>query len=136
MIRLSLQFDFPLYRQAVEEGTGPILRGVIGLIKERMRFLFRQPKSGKVARRRIPPHDFFTRSAPGQAPAIDTGVLDRSIDGYQFKPTEAVLVVNTRYAEYLEYGTARMAARPFAIPATDYAIDQFNARGVLSRLTR
>lgn len=134
MFRLVLDFQPAAYRQAVEEGAGPVLRGVIGLVKERMRFLFRQPKRGKFAKRRIAPFDVFRRSAPKQAPAIDTGVLDNSLQGYQFKPTEAVLVVNTKYAEYLEYGTARMAARPFAVPATEYAIKEIQKRGVLASL--
>ena len=134
MISFSFVLNYPAYQQAIGEGTGPVLRGVLGIVKERMRFSFRQTKTGKMARRRVPPRDLFRRSAPGQPPAIDSGVLDNSIQGYSFQPFKAELIINTPYAAYVNYGTARMAARPFAEPAVDFAVDQFNSKGVLANL--
>ncbi len=70
-----------------------------------------QPKSG----RRYGKHQ---ASAPGESPAMDTGVLAASVmteaDG------DGVLVgTNSEYAEPLEFGTARMRARPFMQPAAE-----------------
>ena len=58
-------------------------------------------------------------SAPGEAPASDTGTLIGSI--YHEREGDLTYAVGTRlgYAEYLEYGTSRMAARPFFRPAVE-----------------
>lgn len=57
-------------------------------------------------------------SAPGEAPASDTGRLVNSIVS---RVDETALVANitagTEYAPYLEFGTRKMAARPFLNPA-------------------
>lgn len=74
---------------------------------------------------------YRTRSAPGQPPAVDTGTLRNSV---QTKPqyipstgmtsivlTGLVAGVNkdARIPRWLEYGTSRMAARPFIVPSLD-----------------
>lgn len=72
---------------------------------------------------------YRTRSAPSQPPAVDTGTLRNSV---QSKPqsvagkgmtsivlTGLVAGVNkdARIPRWLEYGTSRMAARPFIAPS-------------------
>ncbi len=74
---------------------------------------------------------YRTRSAPGQPPAVDTGTLRNSV---QSKPkyipstgmTSIVLTglvagvhKDARIPRWLEYGTMRMAARPFIVPSLD-----------------
>lgn len=59
-------------------------------------------------------------SKPGKPPHVQTGVLRSSIafaiDTAAFEPT--VLVGPTaKYGKYLEFGTRKMAARPFMRPA-------------------
>lgn len=59
-------------------------------------------------------------SAPGEAPAIDTGMLLRSIK-VDADETEAGLFTITAtssssYAAYLEVGTSKMRARPWMMP--------------------
>lgn len=57
-------------------------------------------------------------SAPGEAPASDTGRLVNSI---VMRVDEgdliALITAGTEYAPYLEFGTRKMAARPFLNPA-------------------
>lgn len=59
-------------------------------------------------------------SAPGEAPAVDTGRLRASIthriehDGGE---SAAYVGTNVEYAPWLEFGTSRMRARPFMVPA-------------------
>lgn len=56
-------------------------------------------------------------SAPGQAPAIDTGLLANSQVAEMTGPTTAIAGFAAEYAPHLEFGTVRMAARPFLGPA-------------------
>lgn len=60
-------------------------------------------------------------SAPGQPPNRDTGLLDGSIDTEirsQMPPSVAV-TSRAPYAAHLEYGTSRMAPRPYMRPAVE-----------------
>lgn len=67
----------------------------------------------------------YRASAPGDPPARDTGRLINSIqanrqtdDLYEIGPAEASYRGDTpEYPVYLEFGTARMAPRPFMRPS-------------------
>lgn len=61
-------------------------------------------------------------SAPGNPPAIDTGNLYRNVTtGYtRGKPTWGYLRAAVEYAIWLEFGTSKMAARPFMRPTALY----------------
>ena len=56
-------------------------------------------------------------SAPGEAPASDTGNLVRNIRVTQ--KSQDIVTVESRasYSKFLEYGTSKMQARPFLFPA-------------------
>lgn len=56
-------------------------------------------------------------SAPGQPPNADTHALDRQIETTQPEPLKVRVSSNDPKSKFLEYGTARMAARPFMMPA-------------------
>ena len=67
----------------------------------------------------------YTASAPGSPPAVRTGTLRNS-----WRPTpngnNPAIETGTPYTGYLEYGTSKMAARPFEqkiIEAAQPAID-------------
>lgn len=82
-------------------------------------------KSGRIYVRRGIAHQ---ASAPGEPPASDTGRLANSID----VKLDAVRVVatvsaSTRYAAFLEYGTQKMAPRPFMRPALAAQVDNIEA---------
>lgn len=77
-------------------------------------------KTGRVYKRGNVTH---RASAPGEAPASDTGRLVNSIN---VRPAEGELAVDVvagggivKYARMLEFGTSKMAARPFLFPALE-----------------
>lgn len=56
-------------------------------------------------------------SKPGEPPNSDTHVLDRSIQTVSMAPLKVAVIVDAPYAVAVNYGTSKMAARPFAEPA-------------------
>jgi len=74
-------------------------------------------------------------SAPGEMPAIDTGALAASILT-EVSGTKGTVYTNMEYAEFLEYGTANMQARPYMTPAAEAARGSFirKLRNLESRL--
>lgn len=58
-------------------------------------------------------------SPEGGPPAIDTGLLSNSIDHRRISDLKGIVFTNTEYAPHLEYGTVKMAPRPFMAPAAD-----------------
>jgi HK97 gp10 family phage protein len=60
-------------------------------------------------------------SAPGEAPAIDTGNLINSMDvSYENGGLTAYIgPADVEYGIYLEFGTLHMAPRPFMTPAAE-----------------
>ena len=56
-------------------------------------------------------------SAPGEAPASDTGNLVSKIIVNQISQDITSVESNANYSAYLEYGTSKMEARPFMLPA-------------------
>lgn len=58
-------------------------------------------------------------SLPGEPPNQDTGVLGGNIETVQKAPLVVEVSSNAEYSAPLEFGTSRMAARPFMRPARD-----------------
>lgn len=58
-------------------------------------------------------------SLPGQAPNNDIGTLANNIETVQREPLLVEVSSNAAYSAPLEFGTSRMAARPFMAPARD-----------------
>lgn len=62
-------------------------------------------------------------SAPGETPAVDTGVLVNSIASELAETSETSATANVgtgiEYGVYLEFGTSKMQPRPFMRPAID-----------------
>jgi len=58
-------------------------------------------------------------SLPGEPPNEDTGVLRTHIETAQVAPLKVEVSSNAPYAAALEFGTSKMAARPYMGPATD-----------------
>lgn len=79
----------------------------------------RQKGTGRVYKRGARTH---TASAPGNAPASDTGRLRGAVDTQVTVTSREVIgtiSANTEYALPLELGTSKMAARPFLRPAIE-----------------
>jgi HK97 gp10 family phage protein len=74
------------------------------------------PKSGKTYEL-YNPRRTHVASAPGEAPASDTGNLVNQIR-VNLKSQDIVTVESrASYSKFLEYGTSKMQARPFLFPA-------------------
>ena len=58
-------------------------------------------------------------SRPGEPPNQDTGVLASNIETVQISPVLVEVSSNAPYSAPLEFGTSKMAARPFMRPARD-----------------
>lgn len=56
-------------------------------------------------------------SRPGEPPKNDTGVLANNIETVHVAPLRVEVSSNAPYAAALEYGTSKMAARPYMGPA-------------------
>lgn len=89
------------------------------------RSIARGSKTGRVYRRGNRTHQ---ASAPGQAPASDTGRLVNSIEFDKLGMLSAAVGSHLVYALHLEYGTRKMAARPFFRPAVEKMRKQFQKR--------
>ena len=85
-------------------------------IGARARASMQPPKHGMTYRRGQKTH---TASAPGEAPAIDTGNLVNSVREDFPADLTGMVFTNTQYGAYLEFGTHRMAARPWLVPAAE-----------------
>lgn len=58
-------------------------------------------------------------SLPGEPPNQDTGVLGGNIETVEKAPLVVEVSSNAPYSAPLEFGTSKMAARPFMRPARD-----------------
>ena len=80
----------------------------------------RGTKSGKLYKRRSVVHQ---ASAPGEAPASDTGCLASNISttgpSKQLQNIEIDIISKAPYSKFLEFGTRNMEARPFLQPALE-----------------
>jgi len=121
-VRTTVQIDLTLAdtlsQGAVERGVRAATIDAKGLLIG----ILSQPGTGRAYKRGSVVH---VASAPGAAPAPDTGRLRSSTQGEVLATTDGAIgfvSVNTEYAAALELGTEKMAARPFVSRlATDYA---------------
>ena len=86
------------------------------------------PKTGREYARGVNNDKVHRASAPGEAPATDTGALVTSI--YNESRGKYAKAIGSRldYAYYLEFGTFKMAKRPSWIPAVERAIPKMLKR--------
>ena len=95
----------------VLRGGGQLIRG------EAIRSIQTGPKSGHTYEK-YNPRRTHKASAPGQAPASDTGNLVSQImsvaDG-----KDTLVESRAEYSKFLEFGTSKMLPRPFLFPASE-----------------
>ena len=102
----QLEPDF----QEIVKGGAQLIRG------EAIKSIQTGAKSG-VMYQMYNPRREHRASAPGQAPASDTGNLVSKIIVKQKTRNITNVESNADYSAFLEYGTSKMEARPFMLPA-------------------
>ena len=101
--------------------TGLELRGEI------VKAYQRGPASG-VTYEKSNPNRTHTASAPGQAPATDTGRLASSVEFRREGAMSATVGSQVAYAAMLEFGTSRIDPRPAWVPAAEAMRPKFRQR--------
>jgi HK97 gp10 family phage protein len=104
-------------REMEEAMRKAIEKAVLTVHADARRSILKGPKTGRLYKRRGIEH---RASAPGEPPATDTGRLVGSVT-FELEPSRPVGFVRaaTAYAKALEFGTMKMAARPFLQPALE-----------------
>jgi HK97 gp10 family phage protein len=99
-----------LQRLALAANVG-VFRGTEAVRNTAIAKVNNPPKTGREYRRRGVTHQ---ASAPGEAPATDTGrLVGAARTEYDRANLSGRVIFATAYAAALEFGTQRMAARPF-----------------------
>lgn len=105
---LAKSMDSGRVHDAINKG---VQAGAFLLRSTAQRKILSGPKTGRV-------YGKHRASAPGQAPASDTG---RLVQGIVVEPGDEPLSFDVKsladYAGFLEYGTSRMAPRPYLEPS-------------------
>ena len=110
---------FKKLERNLEQPFREVILGGAQLIRgEAIKSIQTGPKSGRVYQK-YNPRRTHTASAPGQAPASDTGNLVSQIMVRQQTKDNVLVESNALYSSFLEFGTSKMLARPFLFPATE-----------------
>lgn len=92
-----------------------VIRGTESVRDEATSLIDEAPATGRIYERRSVTHQ---ASAPGEPPAADTGTLAREIQvSYDLPRLTGIINAGAGYSAALEWGTNRIAARPFMRPA-------------------
>lgn len=115
----GLEKALEVLRRAETELKEPIievLKGGAQLIRgEAIKSIQSGSKSGR-SYQKYNPTRTHRASAPGEAPATDTGNLVSNIM-VEDKGDSIEVQSNAEYSKFLEFGTSKMEARPFLFPA-------------------
>lgn len=104
-----------------------IVRGTAQNVRTNsIRSIQRGTKSGTVYEK-IDPRRTHRASAPGEAPATDTGRLANSIQA-DIAGKNATVFTDVQYAPWLEFGTRTIEPRPFMFPALEQERPAWNKR--------
>lgn len=129
----TLQSNLPNLTRQVEKRARVLVHDTAAGISQHIKLSMVEPKSGRHYKVSKTGRDHVA-SAPGESPAIDTGLLANSIDYAMTGETSAVVGSGAEYAIHLEFGTVRIAPRPFMQPAFESAVSEFE-KGLKELLT-
>jgi hypothetical protein len=127
MIVLKVRVDskFPQLNAEAERLASRAVKHTAERIHRVTAEMMGEPKTGRVY-----PHGptgLHQASSPGEAPAIETHQLVNSLKTEYLQPQQGYVYTETEYSVYLEFGTSRMAKRPFFGPAAQIAWPDFAA---------
>lgn len=106
---------------------GAVVAAAAGLIEDEAKGLI---MAGSSSGRETKKH-LHEPSRPGEPPNNDRGTLHGNIETVMKEPLTAEVSSNASYAAALEYGTSKMAARPYMAPAVEAT--RRRARELLAR---
>ena len=106
--RLDKDLETPF--QEIVKGGGQLIRA------EAIKSIQTGAKTG-IVYQKYNPRRQHRASAPGQAPASDTGNLVSKIIVKQKSKNVTQVESGADYSKFLEYGTSKMEPRPFLFPA-------------------
>ena len=118
----DLEPDF----QEIIKGSAQLIRG------EAIKSIQTGAKTG-IVYQKYNPRRQHRASAPGQAPASDTGNLVSKIIVKQKTKNITQVESGADYSKYLEYGTSKMEPRPFLFPAFEKSRDKI-VKAVFNRV--
>lgn len=106
--------------------------GMVGYVRTKIGISARVSLDGGQGRgnRRRAAARKYQPSSPGEPPRKRTGTLQKSIaHEIERRPGEVLARIGTKvgYGKFLEFGTRRMAARPYLRPALTEYLPKFNA---------
>src|SRR6185369_667509 len=121
LANMSVKFtnNMPGITRTFQSRASRLVRQTVTEIEARIKTSFSEPKHGHIDSRG------HQASAPGEAPAIDYGVLTNSVQSYMETETRGGVGVGAEYAPHLEYGTSSIAPRPFMAPVVESVLRQF-----------
>lgn len=129
MFTFTVKID-PTVGSDIAKGGADLIRNVAFAIEAELKILMTGAKHGRIYRKKG--GRIHQASAPGEPPAVDTGHLIGSIQTVIKSPIEAEIIIPAEYAQALEFGTSRMAARPFVRPAIAGVLQRFGRGGILA----
>jgi hypothetical protein len=128
-MKAKVIIDGQAFRGVVVDHARRIIPDIINDLKRLIIQSFGGPKSGRFYRRpKIAGGGLYRASARGEAPAIRSGQLFRSLRERFPSPTEGELLIDTPYAAILE----GKLGRPYVAPAIQSVRERFKA-GTLGR---
>ncbi|MEK9769604.1 MAG: HK97-gp10 family putative phage morphogenesis protein [Betaproteobacteria bacterium] len=106
-------------KKVVDAVKREVARGAANVRNDAARSIQSAPRGGE-AYVRYNPNRTGRASAPGEPPATDTGFLVSNIS-FQigFDGLSADIISQAPYSTDLEFGTSKMGARPFLVPALE-----------------
>jgi len=132
-IRIDMSYNnLAKLAKALPDETDKIVQETADALRTEMIESMQEPKSGRS-------YGAHVASAPGEAPAVDSGNLsgntnksssNKAISVEKIKIAHAKLTVNTDYGAALEYGSRRkrggvLRSRPFVRPAVKKIFPEF-----------
>jgi len=104
--------NLPRLRSSLHRNAGRVVRKTCAEIESRIKISFSEQKHGRM-------YGAHQASAPGEAPAIDYGVLANSVQTFMESDTKGGVGIGAEHGPDLELGTSNMAPRPYAAPAAE-----------------